>query len=164
MHSCNEVEVWNSHGVGSSGEHEMATWQPSITWGGPVQSPYDARWTMSVHRCESRSTDKRTLNSLEQAMAQRVNTQVTISMRMRRITYVEWQMAIILFLTGQWVIGLQCDWNVTQFILANTYKYFGKIYCFHLHKHYRRVKGGGWGNKATLLTTNLHGVRSQKYS
>ena len=36
---------------------------------------------MSVLQCESRSTDKRTLNALEQAMAQRVNTQVTISIR-----------------------------------------------------------------------------------
>jgi hypothetical protein len=93
MHFCNEVEVWDSHGLGSSGEHGNMAAIHHL--GGPVQSPHDARWIMSVPRCESRTTDKRKLNALEQAMAQRVNTitEVTISMRMRRITYVEWRMA-----------------------------------------------------------------------
>jgi len=114
MHFCDEVEIWDSHALGSSSEHEMATWLPSVTKGGPVQSPHDARRTKSVPRCESRSTpiltDKRTWNALELGMAQRVNTitEVTISLRMRRKTYVEWQTAIVLVLTG----GERLDYSV----------------------------------------------------
>jgi hypothetical protein len=50
---------------------------------------------------------------------------------------------------GGGVIGLHCDWNVC---LASTYKYFGKIYCFHLHKHYRR-RGEEVNNVALYQST-----------